>query len=367
MVRPLASEPARVAVIGAGIIGLSCAWRLADCGIDVTVLDAGSAGQGASFAAAGMLAPAFEAAGDGIHPALYDFCMASNARWPDFAARLEAATGRSLGYQPGPSLAVGTDPSSLERLNALSEALRRRGQTVVPLTSEEAKAFEPTLSNHVQRALQLPFDGQIDNRAVILALLGVCQAHQRIQLRCGVAVSDVGGLARDYDRVLISAGWRSKALSPILQRLEPIGGQLLSVRVGEGTPRVTLRCDDLYIAPKADRVVIGATIEPGEVREAPDPKTIDALQERAAVLCPGLGTAERIESWSGVRPGFPDHAPVMGRLGASHVFVATGHHRNGVLLAPETASLMTALMLDDDVPVWAKVFAPGRQERIRPV
>ncbi len=357
---PFAPNPKRIALIGAGIVGLACAWYLAESGADVTVFDAGEPGRGASYAAAGMLAPAFEAASASLYPRLYDFCLASAQSWPDFAARLASASGIDPGYQPGPSLALALDDASLIRLTDLAAGLEKHGQPVSWLRGAEALDCERTLSTRVTSGLVLASDGQVDNRAVVSALLVVCRDHPRVRIRGWTPVNDPLDLAEDFDAVLICAGWKSRVLSPVLVQLQPIGGQLLSVRVTGDAPTTTLRCGDLYIAPKSDRVVIGATIEPGRVCSRPDPGMIDQLQARAALLCPVLGEAERLESWSGVRPGFSDHVPVIGQIGQSRVFVATGHHRNGILLAPETAKLVTELMLGGGAPDWAGGFAPGR-------
>ena len=133
---------------------------------------------------------------------------------------------------------------------------------------------------------------------------------------------------------------------------------MLSVAPVEGAPQMTVRAGHLYIVPKADRIIIGATSEPGRVLSQSEPDRIDDLLAHAIRICPVLETAPVLESWAGVRPGRKNHAPLLGRTRLDGVFVASGHFRNGILLAPITAQIMADLILDGEVSPLASAFAP---------
>ncbi|MEM9842198.1 MAG: FAD-dependent oxidoreductase, partial [Pseudomonadota bacterium] len=151
----------------------------------------------------------------------------------------------------------------------------------------------------------------------------------------------------------------------VLSEIQPYGGQMLSLAPTVGTPDITIRCGDLYIVPKADRIIVGATTEPGRVLDAADPDKIAKLRTRAAALCPALGDADMIESWAGTRPGRADHAPILGETALASVFVAAGHFRNGILLAPLTAQFMADLILAQRSHDLLQAFSPQRTQPAR--
>ena len=338
-----ASSMPKISIIGAGIIGLSCAWELAQRGASVTVHDKTWPPRGASWAAAGMLAPAYEAAAEqGAHPRLFDLCMESARMWPDFAAELEAASGLDVGYHPGPSLAVAADPDQASKLDDLCRALDRKGLVYERLGATGARAFEPALSDYLRAVVRLPSDGQVDNRAVLTALIEACK-------RAGVLF---GPVPENADIQLKSAGWE-------MPQCVPVKGQLLSLEPFEGGPMHMIQCEHLYIVPKRDRIVIGATHEPGGTDTEASLADTDALLDRAAGLCPSLRHAKVRERWAGLRPMTPDQAPCLGEDGQG-AFIATGHYRNGILLAPVTAKIMADMMLDGQVSELAAAFAPNR-------
>lgn len=358
---PSTTSTRSVAVLGAGIIGLCCAWHLADFGAKVTIFDPRVPGQGASWAAAGMLAPAFEVGyQDGVHPQLAELCLASAGLWQRFAVRLEETASQSIGYASGPSLAVAKSQADARRLDQLTEELARLDIPFEDLGLDRGLAYEPALAADLKRVVRLPTDGHVDNRRVIKALLSICQQHPQISthFRCPPQAPD--SLLKQFDQVLVTAGWESNALLDVEVPLAPVSGQLLSLATERGMPTRTIRAGSLYIAPKTDRIVIGATIEPDIVRTASDEQTLQALHEQASELCPSLRSGPVLETWFGVRPGLPDHAPIIGRTDNPYVFIATGHHRNGILLAPITAQLIGDLMLRDLNPDLAEPFRPDR-------
>ena len=364
-----------IAIIGAGIVGLSCAIELADRGLSVSLFDKTWPPRGASWAAAGMLAPAFEAASmPGTHPQLFELCDQSASIWPVWSSALENRTGLSSGYRPGPSLAVAMDAVQAGHLAAIERAMQGHKQAPQRCPAS-ATAIEPAISNSVEAAWLLPSDGQVDNRRTLTALVACVEAHPNIAIHPGEPPLRLRGRQIDHaghDATLVCAGWRTTKvqaaendrfttladLDPVLDNIRPYGGQMLSVAPIDGTPKMTIRCGDLYIVPQRDRIVIGATTEPGRILHAADADVIADLKARSAVICPVLAKAETLESWAGVRPGTKDHAPILGKTSVANLYVASGHYRNGILLAPITAQIMADLIIDDITTELAHAFSP---------
>ena len=369
----------RIAILGGGIIGLVTAFELAvKRGVPVTLYDPGPMGRGASWAAAGMIAPAFEAAAEeGVHPHLFDLCMESAALWPDFAIDLGHAAGTDPGFSAGPSLALAFNAEEVTALHRLARALDERGIAHEELHTGAAHLLEPAIAPDLLSALQMPTDGQVDNRAVVRALITALE-------RCPLATlvneaaplrADGGRLSLEgHDAIVAAAGWNTACIKveehgklyslvnwdSALDEIDCYGGQMLSVAHASGTPEMTLRCGATYIAPKADRVIIGATVEPGVATDAPNPVDIAALRGKAARLCPVLADLPALETWAGIRPGTPDHAPLIGASAVPGLFVAAGHYRNGILLAPVTARIIADMALGKPVSELDRSFMPNR-------
>ena len=351
----------RLAILGGGIIGLSAARELAARGAHVTVFEKQQPGRGASWAAAGMLAPAYEAATEpGGHPRLFELCMRSAAMWGAFAAELKKASGREIGYRPGPSFAVATTEGELTRLDEICRELKAHGLPVLKMSAKRLRAIDPSIGPSVKLGLQLASDGHVDNRSVIGALVHMCERSPHVEIRTDVEITDLGALHADYDAVICTAGWQTRKLLPAADSIQPIAGQMLSVAAMSGGPSHTIRCGATYIVPKGGRVIIGATMEYDFIRRDTDAASIETLKRAAAELCPILGEAETMDTWAGVRPGTPDHAPMIGPSGEANVFVAAGHYRNGILLAPITAKIIADMVLDGVTSDLAAAFSPNR-------
>lgn len=353
------SSSGAVAILGGGIIGLSIAYELAvRRGLDVTVFDLRAPGRGASWAAAGMLAPAFEAAAEpGVHAGLFDLCMASAALWPDFAAELAKRAGREVGFDAAPSLAAALDGGQVARLSGIAETLAARGVAHEVLSAEALRTREPALSEAVLGGMELPTDFRVHNRLVVEALLAVLRASKKVKFVAGAApLKSVGGRVQldGHGAIIAAAGWETAVIKveergeryslvnwdTALDDVDCHGGQMLAVEAGPGAPARVVRAGHVYLVPRGGQVVIGATVEPGRVIDAAEPEAIAALQAEAALLCPGLAAAAVAEHWAGVRPGTPDHAPFLGETVTPGLFVAAGHYRNGILLAPLTAQIL---------------------------
>ena len=364
-----------VAIIGAGIIGLSCARALAARGMRVTLFEKQWPPRGASWAAAGMLAPAFEAVGlNGSHPDLFQLCDHSARMWPAWAAELERDSGKPSGYQPGPSLAVALTQEQDQHLRDVALALADHDQPP-SLHSSDLRDIDPSITKAALSGLLLPTDGQADNRATLEALLASVMAHPMIDIVDREAPLKWTGNGLDHaghGATLITSGWQSGSvhvddggqlrslqdLEPMLTEIGPVGGQMLSVAPIKGGPKLTLRSGHVYIVPKQDRIVIGATSEPGRILSESEPDQIEQLRAAAIEIAPILSEARVLESWAGVRPGQKNHAPMIGATRLENVFVASGHYRNGILLAPITAEMIADMIVDQNVSALAAAFAP---------
>ncbi len=377
----MASSGPRVAIIGAGVIGLTSALALAARGARVCVFERGvRPGRGASWAAAGMLAPAYEALGAGpTHRDLFEACLISSRLWAGFADQL-GVTGRAIGYGRHGALACARTEADAVKLEALDAACRQSGVRSRRVSVSYARKIEPALGDKLVSVLALPTDRQVDNRALIRVLLTALD-RQAIQVWTGAAITrlaqgrdacwtvvgedgqSIAGEER-FDFVLVSSGAGARTLKlgetpeapPVLPEgaLSPVKGQMLALPRVAGSPHRTLRFGRGYIAPKPDRIVIGATVEPGDDTTETNQSDINHLREEAALICPGLIEGDALDTWAGVRPGTPDHAPLVGPLGLPGLFAAVGHYRNGILLAPWTAMQIASLMLDGR-PVWSNI------------
>lgn len=354
-------ENMRLAIIGAGVIGLSCAFEAAKRGAKVTIFDADVPGRGASWAAAGMLAPSFEAGMEvDSHPGLLELCFESAALWPEYAVEIESRSGRQIGYHSGPSLALARDANDEKILRCIEQRLSLANKPYDRLTKEDLYQFEPNLAGGFTGGLRLALDGAVDNRRLIEALLVICDADPMIEVRSQTRISEPSSLLPEHDVVICTAGWQSRSLMISASDIRPVAGQLLSVETYDQAPKYTIRFGATYIAPKQDRIIIGATVEPGETLKQPDQAVIDDLLQMAAAVCPDIEKAARLESWAGIRPGTPDNAPLLGETDQDGIYVATGHFRNGILLAPITARKVVDMITSGESAARRNPFSPER-------
>jgi len=323
-----------VAVIGGGIVGLAIAHRAQRAGLSTVVLDRGDAGA-ATYAAAGMLAPTTEA--EAHNPALLALGLRAAELWPAFAREL----GVPL-HDEG-TLVVARDrdeAEALEREHALRERLGLRAERLLP---SAARRLEPALAPTVRLALHVPDDHAVDPRVVAAAL------RERVDVRTGVHVTDVDAV--DAEHVVVAAGaWSAQLLADVPVR--PVKGQVLRLRdpAGPGLLTQVLRYEDGYVVPRGDgRYVLGATVEERGFDTTVTAGGIYELLRDASELVPGISELVVEEALAGLRPGSPGNLPVVERRG--RVLVATGHFRNGVLLAPATAETVVAQLTRTETAV----------------
>jgi glycine oxidase len=368
-------HPADAVVVGGGVIGLAIAWRAAQAGMTVTVVDE-RPGRGASWAAAGMLAPITEVH-YGERP-LLGLNLAAATRWPSFAAEVEEASGRPVGYTPVGTLAVARDADDNAALEDLYQFQLRCGLEVERLRSRECRQLEPGLHPGIRGGVLAAGDHQVDNRALVEALLAACE-------RAGVRMvaGRVTELAAEGDRVtgvvlgdgerlaagavVLAAGCWSGGLGGVaaeaLPPVRPVKGQLLYLRGPATEPLCSrnVRGLEVYVVPRGDgRVVVGATVEEQGFDIRVTAGAVGDLLRAALELLPDVAELELLETVCGLRPGSPDNAPMIGPAGPEGLVVATGHYRNGILLTPVTADAVAELLASGRVPEAIVPFAPGR-------
>ncbi|MGH2911686.1 MAG: glycine oxidase ThiO [Solirubrobacteraceae bacterium] len=360
-----------VAILGGGIIGLSVAWRARAAGMSVAVLERGEIGQGATHVAAGMLAPVAEVEFGKAGRGVLELGLRSASMWSDFAADLERASGIDVGLRNTGTLVVARDEDEareLERQLAFRQSL---GLRAARLRASEAREHEPALAPTVRLALHAPDDHSVDPRKVMEALLRACEQggveiREHTPARVGL---DAGGtravglfLGEDVSCEAVSArevvvaggawsgapavGLPACAATPV----RPVKGQIMRLRdpAGPGMLAGVVRFEGGYLVPRGDgEYVLGATMEERGFEPDATAGGIYELLRDAHELVPGVSELRIEELGVGYRPGTPDNAPLIGRGALDGLVWATGHHRNGILLAPLTAKLVVAALAGD--------------------
>ena len=370
-------------VIGGGVIGLAVAWRLAQQGAGVVLLERDEPGRGTSHVAAGMLAPVSEA--QPLEEPLLRLGIASARTYPGFAAALREASGLDPGYLQCGTLIAARDRDEAEALERELQIRTRFGLEVRRLTPTEARRVEPALAPTIRGALEVADDHAVDPRRLIASLAGAVR-RGGVQMRTGAAVTEIELGADDAFRavrlsdgerlvgeaVVVAAGVWSADLSGLppdaLVPLRPVKGQIMRLRDPSGAGLMTraLRLPAAYLVPRGDgRYVLGATVEERGFDTTVTAGALFELLRDAVELVPGVSELVIDELSAGIRPGTPDNAPVIGAGAVPGLYWATGHYRHGILLAPVTAELVAAAVLEGDVPSLGQPFLPGRFARGR--
>ncbi|MEP7766078.1 glycine oxidase ThiO [Sanguibacter sp. 25GB23B1] len=370
---PPAATVSDVLVLGGGIIGAVATWRASCLGLSVTCLDP-YPGSGATWAAAGMLAPVTEASFG--EPELAALCVDSAARWPAFAAELEQASGLDVGLAACGTLAVSYDQGDAQEADRLHALHRGLGLASERLSLAEARGREPFLGSRLSGAFWVSGDHQVDPRATHRALMAVVDGRPGMRSRVVrsaavrlvrsatgdvVGAVDENGATHSAGLVVLAAGARSADLlggvPEVVVPTRAVRGQ--SIRLdARGVPgfglrhvvRGTVQMRPVYVVPRpGGEVVVGATSE--ERTDSLTPAgSVYALLRDARALVPGIDELDFHEVTTGQRPGTPDNLPIIGRTAVPGLAVATGHYRNGVLLAPLTAAALDGLLAGEETP-----------------
>lgn len=369
-----------VLVIGGGIIGLVTAWRAAQRGLRTAVVDPDPGG-GAARVAAGMLAAVTE-----LHygeQMLLGLNVASAARYPAFAAELESASGQDIGFRACGTLAVALDSDDRAHLRELHALQHRSGLQSEWLTGRECRRLEPMLAPGVRGGLRVDGDHQVDPRRLAAALLTACERagvvfhHDRAERLVVVRDRATGavlaaGTELSADQIVLAAGSLSGRLAglpaEVVPPVRPVKGQVLRLTVPAAyapfltrTVRAVVRGSHVYLVPRENgELVVGATSEEMGWDTTVTAGGVYELLRDAHELVPGITELPLTETRAGLRPASPDNAPLLGPTALPGLHLATGHHRNGVLLTPVTGDAMAELLTTGELPAVARPFAPGR-------
>jgi len=348
-----------IAIVGGGVIGLTLARALCDDGAEVAIIDAGSAIPAATHAAAGMLAPSFEHAGElaggetPLSEALYHLGSRGLAMWPDYAAALEEETGVFVDFRGTGALGLAYDEDEAHALEMQAARVRALGGAATIISGDDARALEPALSKDVIAALHAPQDAQVDPRRLTVALRVALDRRMAPHLAARVAGLERNGAAHvllldgggriEAEKLVLASG----AVSGLIPRgmVHPVKGEAVAVALNDGVLTRIVRAPGAYLCPKAEgRLVIGATETRGRDDLSVTDEGIAGLRAGAKRAAPAIAAAPELERWAGLRPGTPDGAPILGQDEEGR-FLALGHYRNGVLHAPAVARAMAALIL----------------------
>jgi glycine oxidase len=350
-----------VLVVGGGLIGLSVAFELAQRGATVRVYDRGEPGHGASWAGAGMLAPYAERIADDAFLAL---CQASLAQYPDFVRRVVDASGVHVELPLDGIVEAAFDAQRLNELTAFARDLAARNVQCELLDRRATLLAEPALGKHVLGALVIGGQGYVDNRRLGRALLAAARAQgvivyapvRDVAIECDerrvLGVRSELGFAPASIVINATGAWAAQipgVPEQAVPAVAPIKGQMLALAVPDGFMRRATWVPGAYLVPRTDgRLLIGATVEDIGFDERVTAAGIDALLHAALGAAPSLGAFTVTESWAGLRPGTPDGRPLIGPTPIDGLLLATGHYRNGILLAPVTASLIASFVETGD-------------------
>jgi glycine oxidase len=364
-----------VVIVGGGIIGGSIAFELVRRNLRVIVLDRQELMHEASWAAAGMLSPAPDC------PAaiqLVPLGRASLALYPGLIDALEESSKINTGYEPCGTLEVlchGDAERELSTLVALHHGL---GLACEPLRLEEAQEMEPALGRQARAAAFLPDEASVIPRSLAAAVLAA-SSIAGVELRPAVEVTSLitdknrcagvktsEGETFSAGHVVVAAGCWTSQLADVARYAptRPVRGQMVALR-NAGIPlRRVLRSERGYLVPRdqdtPQNLVAGSTIENAGYQKAVTSGGLEEILGAVNELAPSLAGAEIVETWSGLRPGTPDQLPILGPTDMKGLIIATGHYRNGILLAPITAKLITEWITDGRTSLDWGDFSPLR-------
>jgi glycine oxidase len=367
----------RVHVVGGGVIGLACAWELSRRGHEVTVVAPAPGRDGAAWVAAGMLAPVNEAQ-FGEAP-LTRLRLEGARQWPAFAADLEEATGWDIGYDRAGTVTVALDASDRAYLDDLLAYQQSLGLAADRRSASECRRLVPALSPALRGGIEVPGDHHVDNRALLGALMEACRAAgvtfdtaTVAQVVPGPVLVLADDRRVDADQVLLAAGTGITSIGGLsdagLPAVRPVKGHVLRLgplRIGDPplltrTVRGLVRGRSVYLVPRRNgSLVVGATVEERGVDTTVQAGSVHELLCDARSIVPGVDELALLEAVAGLRPATADNMPCLGWTAAEGVAVATGHFRNGILLAPLTATAVADLLAGRSLSPLVEALAPA--------
>lgn len=370
--KPLTHAPT-VAIIGGGVSGLSVAWQALKMGCAVTIYDSGTLCNGATNAAAGMLATGVEC--EPGEESLLSLNLHAQNLWADFKSQLEHDSGQSTDYRNHGTMVVATNRDDLAQVRFSYEFQKSLGVDLHWLSPPQLREKEPYLRSTCTGGYYSPNDHQVDNVAVGHALITAVKKlgatlHENtpitalsIQNNRATGVI-VGGKTIPYDKVIVCTGaWSGGLNLPFTLPVRPIKGQMLSLQMDASNPIIThvLWAPKIYLVPRNDgRLIIGATVEEQGFNPTLTAGGILALLESAWRAVPALEELPYTTAWVGFRPGSRDDAPILGGCDIANLILATGHHRNGILQAPITAHAIAQFIATETLPNYAEPFTIRR-------
>ncbi|MEP6819218.1 MAG: glycine oxidase ThiO [bacterium] len=372
----LTNETAEVAIIGGGVIGLAVARSLALRGVrDVLLIERNSLGAEASGAAAGMLAPQAEA--NRAHEFFQLTCQ-SRDMYPAFAAALLEETGIDIELETTGTLYLAFTPHDEDELQKRYAWQHEAGMPIEKLSAAAVRQLEPSINEDVRAALKFPLDTQVENRRLISALASANELLG-VRMETGTAVKSLK-IEREHvtgvetsrgfiatEAVVIAGGaWSSllgapdKALPNL--RIKPVRGQMVCFEPKPQIARHVIYSPRGYVVPRRDgRLLAGSTTEHAGFEKQVTAAGVQSILSAALEISPRIATLPLTDSWAGLRPRAADTLPVLGPCAEiAGVYYATGHYRNGILLAPITGELIARAIVDKVFPATFEIFSPDR-------
>jgi glycine oxidase len=368
-----------VAIIGGGIIGSSIAFELAAEELDVVLVDREEPGRGASWAAAGMLSPGPDSA-EALP--LVPLAKESLQLYPQFIGHIEEASEPFMHFASNGALQIFSGPlAEIDRDKMVSD-FQTLGIEIEPVSLENARKMESWISPNALAAAWLPRESTVDPRSLMDSILAALR-HQEVEIRAGCPVTSIsrqgarctgvtaGGEDIKAKFVIVAAGCHSAFLTgenavenDWLSRYaptRPVRGQMLALHSNEIRLHRVLRSDRGYLVPRHEgRIVAGSTLEDVGFNKSLTAGGIRKILDAAIELAPKIADARIVETWTGLRPGSPDNLPIIGPTDIEGLFIATGHYRNGILLAPVTAKIVRDWVRRGQMPASSEIFSPLR-------
>ncbi|HVB88266.1 MAG TPA: glycine oxidase ThiO [Candidatus Dormibacteraeota bacterium] len=367
-----------VAIIGGGIIGASIAFELAAEKLRVGVFDRQEPGREASWAAAGMLSPAPDSPRD---LPLVPFAKESLKLYPRFVQAIEELSGKSCAYACEGAMELFFSSEAETECRARLRSLNELGIAAELISTDAARRTEGAINAAARAALWLSEEGTVEPRLVMDALLTAAR-HRGVEIHANRGITEIvresdrctgviaGGEKVSAAHVILAAGCfsgdvsRAESLSQ-LAATRPVRGQMIALRPANcAALRRVVRSEHGYLVPRRDgRIVAGSTTEEAGFEKHLTAAGLRKIIDGAVELCPAIAEAQIAETWAGLRPGTPDDLPILGPADLSGLWIATGHYRNGILLAPATAMLVSGWVMGRKPEFDVEAFSPTRFSR----